>query len=242
MMAENSEIPIIWQDDHLLVINKPAGLLALADGYNSSLPHVKTALPAHLGPLWIVHRLDRFTSGVMVLARNASVHRQLNTQFQDRKVKKVYIALVEGVPDWEQKVCTQPLRENMGRKHRTIVDQLHGKPSVTRLKVLERFPGCSLIEANPETGRRHQVRVHLACEGFPIACDNLYGSGLNIFQAVDWAAMDQVGMQILERPGLHALSIEFIHPETGKPSHFDAGYPGDFTLTLKLLRGNNPAS
>ena len=109
----------------------------------------------------------------MVLARSTSAHRQLNTQFQERQVKKAYLALVVGDPTWERIVVDQPLRENVGRRHRTVVDQQNGKPSVTRLEVLDRFGSYCLIEASPEIGRRHEIRAHLSAVGFPIAGDSL---------------------------------------------------------------------
>ncbi|MCK4727185.1 MAG: RNA pseudouridine synthase, partial [Anaerolineales bacterium] len=134
-MPDLTHIPILWSDKDLLVIDKPAGMLALPDGYDPSVPHVKSVLSPEHGPLWIVHRLDRFTSGVMVLARNAEAHQQLNTQFQDRKVKKTYRALVLGSPEWDRKLVELPLRINTGRLHRTVVDLSKGKPSATQFTV-----------------------------------------------------------------------------------------------------------
>jgi 23S rRNA pseudouridine955/2504/2580 synthase/23S rRNA pseudouridine1911/1915/1917 synthase len=176
----------------------------------------------------------------MVLARSAFAHRQLNTQFQERQVKKSYLALVVGDPAWERIVIDQPLRENVGRRHRTVVDQQNGKPSVTRLKVLDRFGRYCLIEASPETGRRHQIRAHLSAEGFPIAGDSLYGSKTEILRSdIDhnFPGELQSGEPLLKRPGLHARSIELVHPITHKHSHFEAPYPRDIMLILDILRG-----
>ena len=132
-------IEVLYQDDGILVINKPAGLATLPDGYDPSLPHIKSVLEPQVGPLWIVHRLDKDTSGVLVLARSAAAHRSLNTQFEERLVSKVYHALVIGNPDWKVKTVSLPLRSNGDRLHRTVVDQARGKPAVTHFKVLERF-------------------------------------------------------------------------------------------------------
>jgi RluA family pseudouridine synthase len=239
-MVEKAGVPVIWSDDYIIVIDKPAGLLAIPDGYNPAAPHVKAVLAPHYEPLWIVHRLDRYTSGVMVLARSASAHRQLNTQFQERQVKKAYLALVVGDPTWERIVVDQPLRENVGRRHRTVVDQQNGKPSVTRLEVLDRFGSYCLIEASPETGRRHQIRAHLSAEGFPVAGDSLYGSKIEILRSdIDhnYPGELQSGEPLLNRPGLHARSIEFEHPITHKHSLFEAPYPRDIMLILDILRG-----
>ena len=238
-MPNLTHVPIIWNDKELLVIDKPAGMLALPDGYDPSVPHVKSVISPEHGPLWIVHRLDRFTSGVMVLARNAEAHQQLNTQFQDRKVKKAYHALVLGSPEWDRKLVELPLRINTGRRHRTMVDLNKGKPSASQLMVRERFKGYSLVEAVPETGRRHQIRAHLSWEGYPIACDNLYGNQIEILRSEidpNFEAGTQPGEPVLKRPGLHAGSIELFHPLDGQKRVFDSPLASDIQLTLKLLR------
>jgi RluA family pseudouridine synthase len=230
-----TDIPILWSDQDLLVIDKPAGMLSLPDGYDPSLPHVKSVLSPLYGDLWIVHRLDRETSGVMVLACNADAHQDMNTQFQNRMVKKVYVAIVLGCPEWDQKFVQLPLRTNVGRRHRTVVDRDSGKGSETQFNVLERFADYCLIEAKPGTGRRHQIRAHLFNEGYPIACDSLYG----ILQA---GIEDQItsekytGVPMLERTALHASSIEFINPGDGKKNLVEAPLASDMQLVLKYLR------
>lgn len=239
-MVEIAGVPVLWCDEYILVIDKPAGLLSTPDGYDPAAPHVKAVLAPHYQPLWIVHRLDRFTSRVMVLARSTSAHRQLNTQFQERQIKKAYLALVVGHPTWERIVVDQPLCENVGRRHRTVVDMQNGKPSVTRLEVLERFDSYCLIEASPETGRRHQIRAHLSAEGFPIAGDSLYGSKLETFRSdITHNFPDdlQSGEFLLNRPALHARSIEFEHPITHKRALFETPYPRDTMLMFDTLRG-----
>jgi len=213
---------ILWADPHLLVVIKPSGLLTLPDGYHPDLPHLRAVLEPSQGRLWIVHRLDKDTSGVIILARSAEAHRRLNTQFQESRVKKVYHALVAGNPGWDTLTVDKPLRAGVGHHHRTIVDELQGKPALTMLCVLQRFtrPGYadySLIEALPKTGRTHQVRVHLYTVGFPILADPLYGDPLH------------PASQRLASLGLHARTITFLHPmaEPGEDSWltFEAPYP-----------------
>jgi len=238
-MIEEIEVPVIWCDESLLVINKPAGLLTLPDGYDPNVPHLKIVLSPEYDPLWIVHRLDRQTSGVVVLARNASAHRHLNTQFQDRQVKKIYHALVVGSPDWDHKTVDLPLGLNVGRRHRTVVDHRKGKTSVTRFKVLERFGGDCLLEASPLSGRRHQIRVHLAAQGLPIAGDDLYGNDnqqqiSNLDNSLE--VISQSDRSLLNRTGLHAKSIELSHPDSHQLSLFEAPYPEDFSNALDSLR------
>ena len=165
---------ILWQDEALLVVDKPAGLPTLPDGWDTSAPYLKGLLESQVGRVWIVHRLDRETSGVIILARSAEAHRELNRQFEQRLVQKIYHALV-GAPAWEERPVDLPLRTNAGRRHRTVVDHRAGKQALTRLRLLERWQKAGLVEAIPATGRTHQIRVHLAAIGHPILGNWLYG-------------------------------------------------------------------
>lgn len=232
-------VPIFFVDQDLLVIDKPAGLLSLPDGYDQSLQHVKSVFTQDFGELWIVHRLDRDTSGVMVLARNAEAHKSLNSQFESRKVNKIYTALVIGRPEWEQKSLRLPLRINVGRRHRTAVDLDRGKEAITHVTVTERLLDYCLVEAKPETGRRHQIRAHLASEGYPIACDGLYGNQFNILLSdvnIDREGDTNPTEPVMNRIALHARSIEFFHPSFRQLLNFEAPLPADIQHLLKLLR------
>lgn len=239
----------LWWDDSLLAVNKPAGLTVLQDGYNPQAPHLKSLLEADFGPLWIVHRLDRDTSGVVLLARDEETHRALNQQFAERQVAKVYHALVPGSPPWEEKIVRLPLKTDGDRRHRTMIDHQNGKPSVTRLRVLERYtipshpkaasqPAYSLIEARPQTGRTHQIRAHLAALGFPLAADGLYGSEAGIFLSQIKANYhgDLIGERpLLNRLGLHAHALILEYPTGGDRRRFEAPYPKDLAATLRQL-------
>lgn len=216
---------ILYQDDALLVVNKPAGLPTLPDGYHPDAPHLVGVLKQVYAPLWVVHRLDKETSGVIVFACSAVAHRRLNAQFEQRETSKAYHALVVGNPDWQRLAVNLPLRVDGDRRHRTIIDAQRGKPAMTGLQVLERFAGCALVEAIPHTGRTHQIRAHLAAQGCPILGDELYG-----------AKLDSQPVSI-ERVALHAWSLEFVHPTNGKHQRFEAPYPDDFAAALKQARG-----
>ncbi len=220
-----SPIPILYLDESLLVINKPAGLPSLPDGYNPAAPHVRSLLEPHYGRIWIVHRLDRDTSGVLLLARTALAHRALNSQFDQRQVSKIYHALVNGSPEWDTKMVDLPLRTDVGHRHRTAVDPQRGKPAVTHLRVLQRFTGYTLIKAVPQTGRTHQIRAHLAAVGYPILADDLYGE-----QPVS------ATHPIISRLALHALLLNIEHPVLHSNLHFKAPYPEDFARALAELR------
>jgi RluA family pseudouridine synthase len=230
---------VIYQDQALLVVNKPAGLATLPDGYNPSLPHIKSVLEQQFGPLWIVHRLDKETSGVLLLARSAQAHRSLNMQFEKHLVSKVYHALVVGNPKWQEKTVRLPLRPNGDRQHRTVIDPQAGKPAITHLKVLESLGHYCLVEAIPETGRTHQIRAHLSALGLSILGDKLYVGRINLQEAEEeprFQAQNIPLIRLKESMGLHAWSLEFNHPSSGERMKFTAPYPAELLAVFKQLR------
>jgi RluA family pseudouridine synthase len=230
-MFPSPSIPVVYVDDHLLVVSKPAGLPSLVDGYHPEAPFLAGILRETYPALWVVHRLDRQTSGVIVFARTAAAHRLLNAQFEQRQAVKTYHALVQGLPAWECQSIRLPLRPNGDRRHRTIVDHQHGKPAETDLLVLERFDQFTLLQATPHTGRTHQIRAHLAALEHPIVSDPLYGGA---------------ELPGLPRLGLHAFSLKLFHPGNGAQMEFNALYPEDMAQAIDLLHHaasqSNPAT
>lgn len=220
-MLPSPAVPVIFVDDHLLVVSKPAGLPTLVDGYHPEAPFLAGILKETYPALWVVHRLDRQTSGVIVFARTAAAHRLLNTQFEQRQAVKTYHALVWGVPAWDSRSIHQPLHADGDRRHRTVVDNQRGKPAETDLLVLERFDHFTLLQATPHTGRTHQIRAHLAALGHPIVSDPLYGGA---------------ELPSLPRLGLHAYSLKLFHPASGEEMEFTAVYPEDFEQAIHRLR------
>jgi tRNA pseudouridine32 synthase/23S rRNA pseudouridine746 synthase len=215
------DLLILFSDEYLLAVNKPAGLPTLPDGYDKNAPCLINLLKQQFDRVWVVHRLDKETSGVIVFARTAEVHRTLNIAFDSREVHKVYHAIVIGVPAWAEHTIDLPLRPDGDRRHRTVIDRARGKAAVTHVRVLERFAQHTLIEARPETGRTHQVRAHFAALDLPLAGDVFYGGTVSL----------------IARTALHARAIEFEHPVTHEPFHSEAPYPPDFTQALQQLRG-----
>ena len=217
---------ILYSDEHILIINKPAGLPVLPDGWEKDAPYLVKSLEEGYGRIFIVHRLDKVTSGVMVFARDAETHRALNIQFENHQAEKVYHAIVQGNPKWDEKTARHPLRANVGHKHRSMVDNKNGKPAETRFKVLKRFQArpeqgrgdSVLIEAKPMTGRTHQIRVHAYALGHPLLGDTLYGA-----EETD----------VIARPALHAYSLTIVM--NGEPMAFKAPYPDDFRVALERL-------
>jgi tRNA pseudouridine32 synthase/23S rRNA pseudouridine746 synthase len=238
-MDQIAGLPVLFQDPFILVINKPAGLSTLPDGYDPTLPHVKKLLESTFGRVWVVHRLDKDTSGILLMARTAAAHRKLNTQFEQHLVAKRYHALVIGCPEWEEQTVDLPLRPNGDRQHRTVVDLLHGKPAVTHFTRLESFNGFTLLEAIPETGRTHQIRAHLSAMGLSIVGDRLYRPRPLTQQVAAPVAIPAVQQPALPWTGgmaLHAISLSINHPLTRERLEFSAPYPASWTAALQKLR------
>jgi len=222
-----SVMDIIYKDDHILIINKPAGLSVLPEGWEPDAPYLVKMLEEELPKIWVVHRLDKYTSGVLVFALNAEAHRALNIQFEKHETEKVYRAITVGAPPWKERITKFPLRVNVGHKHRTMVDNKNGMRSETKFKVLnwvqispELAEGAALVEARPMTGRTHQIRVHAYALGYPLLGDILYSAPET---------------DIMARPALHAYSLSFNHPVSNERVSFTAPYPTDFKKALERL-------
>jgi len=214
------EIEILFQDSDLLVIFKPSGLSVLPEGWDKDAPYLIKLLEPKFGRLWVVHRLDKITSGVFLLARNPASHRDINIQFEHHKVTKKYHAILVGEPDWKHYAAHQPLRSNSGHAHRTVVDSVKGKQASTHFRVMASSNGHILVEASPQTGRTHQIRAHAAASGHPILADTLYGAPPTA---------------IISRPALHAYTLEFAHPTNHETLLFSAPYPADLIEGLMRL-------
>lgn len=207
---------IIYSDESILVIDKPSGLLSVRDGYDHSLPYLSCILEKEWGKIWMVHRLDRETSGLVVLARDPESHRELNRQFRDHLVTKCYHAVIQPVPIWDEITTDAPLLVNADRRHRTRVSTTRGKPAKTIFKVITKAEHTAMIECQIFTGFRHQIRAHLYALGFNILGDALYQP--NQIKAVATTT------RIL----LHACQLGFSHPTTGQALLFNLPDPPEF--------------
>ena len=209
----------LFVNGDIIVVNKPAGLPVLPDGWEKDAPYLAKMLENQFGTIFTVHRLDKITSGVMIFARKPETHRTLSIQFEKHEAAKIYHAIVEGSLKWEEKIVKFPLRANVGHKHRTIVDDRQGKPSETRFRKLEQYQAAALIEASPMTGRTHQIRVHASALRHPLLGDVLYGASET---------------DLIARPALHAHSLTITL--NNENMTFTADQPDDFRATLERLK------
>jgi len=230
---------VLYIDDDLLVVSKPAGLSTLVDGYHPDYPYLVGILKTIFDPLWIVHRLDRETSGVIIFARSAQAHRVLNSQFEQRLPVKIYHGLVYGVPTWENYQVNLPLISNGDRQHRTIIDHNNGKHAETDLEILERFKDYALLQVIPRTGRTHQIRAHLAAIGYPLIEDHLYNPARSKSPNSKPGSPPPTPT-LITRVGLHAFSLSLLHPSTSQKMHFTTPYPPDLEKALNILRRKPP--
>lgn len=220
---EDIALDILQEDDAIIVINKPAGLVVHpgAGNLNGTLVSALLHHCDHLSGIGgverpgIVHRLDKETSGCMVVAKTDAAHRSLSAQFADRTVQKTYLALVAGCPKQPAGIIDAPITRHPVHRQKMAVRE-RGRPAVTEYRVLAKTSTTSLVECHPRTGRTHQVRVHLRHLGCPILGDPLYG------KRGDYS-----------RHYLHAWKLEFQHPTTGKTLIFEAPPPPEFTLSSR---------
>ncbi len=238
---EDIPLSILYQDSRLLVIDKPAGLVVhpgagLASGtlVNALLHHVKdlSGIGGVLRP-GIVHRLDRGTSGVLVVAKDDETHRALARQFAGRTVEKEYLALVHGMPARPSGSVSAPIGRDPVHRQRMSVRAPRGREARTSWVLEEGFDGAALLRVAIHTGRTHQIRVHLASIGHPVVGDASYG-GTRTPSCRRAAARD--ALRSLTRPALHAARIAFTHPATGERLTVTAPLPPDLAAVLDRLR------
>ena len=227
---ENIPLDIIYEDDDILVINKQKGLVVHPgngnlDGtlVNAIMYHCKDSLSGIGGRIrpGIVHRIDKDTSGLLIIAKNDKSHIILSNALKNHEIKKTYIALVRGVIKENEATINMPIARSTKDRTKMAVSK-NGKNAVTHIKVIERFDGYTLLEINIETGRTHQIRVHLSQIGFPIVGDGVYSNGKNPFG--------------IEGQCLHSKRLEFVHPISKNKLVLEAKLPDYFEKVIDVLK------
>jgi 23S rRNA pseudouridine1911/1915/1917 synthase len=230
---------IIYQDDNLVAINKPPGLLTVPDRFDDQLLSLKKMLRDEFGEIFVIHRLDRDTSGLILFAKNAETHRYYSGIFEDRKVEKTYVGMVHGIPPLESGTIDKPIAPHFTVKGKMMVYR-KGKNSVTHYRVLEAFGLYSLLEFRIETGRTHQIRVHMQDMGHPVVCDALYGTAepvllSRIKRHYKLSKLEEEERPMLNRLALHSMKLGWTDP-SGQKQSLEAELPKDISAVLQQLK------
>lgn len=233
IIPQDIEINIVYEDEDIVIVNKEKGMVVHpANGnedntlVNAILAHCKDSLSGINGVIrpGIVHRIDKDTTGILVIAKNDESHNNLAEQFKEHSINRIYIALVRGVLKDDEGTIDMPIARSKKDRKKMAVD-VNGKRAVTHFKVIERFEKYTLVELKLETGRTHQIRVHMSQIGYPLVGDYVYSNGKNPFG--------------ISGQMLHAKLLGFIHPKTNKYIEFDSVLPNEFKNVINILRKEN---
>lgn len=244
---EDIPIEIVYEDDDLLIVNKAAGMV-VHPAYGNWTGTLVNGLMYHVDDLsdpeddvhvrpGIVHRLDKLTSGLLVVAKKDHIHAELSKLFQDHTIERTYWALVWGRPPESGTIEASLGRSKRDRKKMTVLPDEEGKHAITHFKVLEYFHHTTLVELKLETGRTHQIRVHLTHENYPVFGDPDYGGDSIRYGYTSGKRRKSIEKMITEvgRQCLHAKTLGFVHPGTGKPIEFDSELPADFRNVVEYF-------
>ncbi len=230
VLPQDIDLDIVYEDNDIIMVNKPKGMVVHpAHGnyqgtlVNAILAHCKGNLSGINGVIrpGIVHRIDKDTTGILVIAKNDNAHKHLAMQFKEHSINRIYVALVRGVISEDEGTIDMPIARSKSNRKKMAVDS-NGKRAVTHFKVLERFKDYTLVELKLETGRTHQIRVHMSQINHPLVGDEVYSNGKNPFG--------------IKGQLLHAQTLGVIHPVTNKYIEFSTNIPKEFSSVIEKLR------
>ncbi|MCB9800092.1 MAG: RluA family pseudouridine synthase [Candidatus Omnitrophica bacterium] len=227
MRAEEIPIDILYEDEDIIVVNKPVGMVVhpAHGNWHHTLVNALLHHTRHLSELGgderpgIVHRLDKDTSGVLIVAKNNAAHRDLAKQFKKHTIQRMYYAIVRGVVQHDEGVCEEPVGRAFVNRKKIIIKPSGGKDALTYYKAARRYTDATLVEVYPKTGRTHQIRVHMSFLGHPVLGDTLYG----------------IKSELIGRQALHAAKLGITHPKTKQEMLFESPLPADMQAVLDRL-------
>lgn len=232
-----TDIATIFQDEDILIVNKPSGITVIPERFDKEKKSLQALLEPSFGKLFVVHRIDRETTGIVCFAKNEAAHKQLSLQFQAHTIDKFYTAIVCGRLEGNEGEIDSPLAENI-YKPGTMIVHAKGKPSLTLFNVVAQYRHFALLNVQIKTGRTHQIRVHFATAGHPLMVDKVYGKNEKFMLSQikkGYKHTQEEETALLSRLSLHASKLGFIHPTTEKHVSFEAQLPKDLQTVIKLL-------
>ncbi|MEO6455748.1 MAG: RluA family pseudouridine synthase [Ginsengibacter sp.] len=235
------DLSIIFETDQFIAVNKPAGMLTIPDRYDETLTSLYKILERQYQKIFIIHRLDRETSGLLLFAKDEATHKYLSQLFENRNVEKFYLGIIHGSLQNNKGVIDEPIAEHLTNKGMMVINQ-KGKSSLTEYEVIEDYSLYSLVKFKIHTGRTHQIRVHMKHLGHPILCDEIYGNAQPVLlssfkKKYKLSKHDEEERPILKRLALHSYQLKF-NDSPGVHHEFTADLPKDMRALLQQLKKN----
>lgn len=237
-MAKNKRWEILFEDEYFIIVNKPAHLLTIPDRYNEDIENLYTSLTQYRDEIYINHRLDKETSGVILFSKSEEAHKRMSTLFESRDVDKLYYTIVHNTPFEDVGLIEMNLSMSRNNRKRMVISE-KGKVAQTKYRVVSSWDYYALLEVKLITGRMHQIRTHMQAIHCPILCDPMYGDGeafyLSQIKKKYRSSKGREEKPLLERVALHAHQLEFVHPFTQEKIHVNAEMPKDMRAVTKQL-------